>query len=35
MSLALVLGALQFVELLHFLIVWVCCEASDPGEPLS
>ncbi len=35
MSSPLVLGALQFVVLLHFLIVLACFRASEPGEPLS
>ena len=29
------IGALQFVVLLHFLIVWACCKASKSDEPLS
>ncbi len=35
MSSPLVLGALQFVVLLHFLIVLVGFKASEPDEPLS
>jgi hypothetical protein len=35
MSSPLVLGVLQFVVLLHCLIVLACFTASEPGEPLS
>jgi hypothetical protein len=35
MSSPLALGALQFVVLLHSLIVLACFRASAPGEPLS
>src|SRR5216684_1661688 len=32
MSSPLVLGALQFVVLLHFLIVLACCKTSEPAR---